>query len=136
MDNNVLNDLLLTKALSDYADKKNKELRDVIDDVFADGALDRDEYLHSVLELTKAGYIESDLENEEDIEMSEAVGYDIKGLTSNGNEYVEELLHQPTAGERVKKFFKEFDAMCGKVADSGPGKLAGTVIFPLLSILL
>lgn len=129
-------DLLLTKAMSDYAGKEERfeSLNDVIDEVFADGALDRVDYLHNVMELTQYGYINSDLENEEDIELSEAIGFDIVGITEQGMEAIRELLNEKTTGEKVKEFFLKFDEVCGKVADSGIGKLAGTLLLPILGI--
>lgn len=132
-----LEDLLLTKAMTDYATKEKRFdcLNDVIDEVFADGALDREEYLHSIMELTQLGYISSDLACEEDIEMSEAVGYDIIGLTPNGIEYINRMMNDETIGSKVKGFFAKFDECCGKVANSGFVKLTSAVILPALALL-
>ena len=134
MNKKLIEDLLLTKAMSDLATKENRFdcLNDVIDEVLADGAIDRDLYLHSIMELTQLGYVKSDIESEDDIEMSEAVGYDIVGLTPKGVEYVNDILKEPTLGEKAKHFFKEFDNVCGKLANSGVVNLAGTCLLPLL----
>ena len=134
----LLENLLLTKAMCDYSKKEERfdSLNDVIDEVFADGALDRDKYLHSIMELTQLGYIDSDIESEEDIEMSEAVGYDIIGLTANGVEYINSLYNESSKADRVKDFFKKFDSICGSIADSGTGKLVGTVLLPLLGMFI
>lgn len=134
----LMEDLLLTKAMSDLVTRENRFdcLNDVIDEVLADGAIDREVYLHSIMELSQLGYVESDIESEEDIEMSEAVGYDIVGLTPTGLEYVNDILKEPTLGEKAKHFFSEFDNVCKKVADSGIGNLAGTLLLPILSMFL
>lgn len=134
----LLADLLLTKAMADYAVKEERFdcLNDVIDEVFADGALDREEYLTSVMELTQFGFVASDIECEEDIAMSEAVGYDIIGLTPKGIEYIDTLAKNDNKGQKIKDFFKEFDKVCGKFADSGIGKLTGTILIPILGLIL
>lgn len=138
MNKKLIEDLLLTKAMSDLATKENRFdcLNDVIDEVLADGAIDRDLYLHSIMELTQLGYVESDIESEDDIEMSEAVGYDIVGLTPKGLEYVNDIINEPTLGGKVKNFFKEFDNVCKKVANSGIGDLTGSLILPILGMIL
>ena len=140
LNNELISDLLLTKAMSDYAKQSEDEeintLNDVIDLVFADGALDREKYLHSIMELTTSGLVASDIENEEDIEMSEAVGYDIAGLTSKGLEYIDSLQNEPTMGEKIRNFFRAFNDACGEVADNGVVKLAGTVVLPILGLLV
>lgn len=132
----LMADLLLTKAMADYSVKEERfdSLNDVIDEIFADGAIDRDDYLHSVMELTQLGYVASDIESEEDIEMSEAVGYDIVGLTSQGLEYINSILNEPTIGEKAKNFFTEFDNLCKKMDGSGIVKLTGTLLLPLLGL--
>lgn len=73
---------------------------------------------------------------EEDIEMSEADGYDIEGLTAKGMEYINILLHKPSTGEKVSNFFKEFDKVCNKVVDSGAVRLTGGILLPLLGLLI
>lgn len=132
----LLNDLLLTKAMSDYAMKEERfdSLNDVLDEVFADGALDRDSYFTSVMKLTQLGYVASDIENEEDIELSEAVGYDIEGVTAEGMEYINSLYNKPKLGDKIKNYFKEFDNICRKIADSGAGKLTGSIILKLIGL--
>lgn len=134
----LLADLLLTKAMADYAVKEERfdSLNDVIDEVFADGALDREEYLTSVMELTQFGFVASDIECEEDIAMSEAVGYDIIGLTTKGIEYINSLEQSENKGKKIRDFFKEFDNVCGKIADSGIGKLTGAILIPILGLIL
>lgn len=138
MNKKLIEDLLLTKAMADLATKENRFdcLNDVIDEVLADGAIDREDYLHSIMELSQLGYINSDIESEEDIEMSEAVGFDIVGLTPKGEEYINSILNEPTMGEKVKKFFTEFDNACERVADSGIVKLTGSLILPILGMFL
>ena len=133
-----LEDLLLTRAMADYVHKEERfeSLNDVIDEVFADGALNREDYLHSIMQLTQFGYVISDIESEEDIEMSEAVGYDIKGLTPKAIEYVSDLENDKAAGEKVKSFFIKFYEMCDKLANSGTVNLAGKLIIPVLKLLV
>lgn len=75
------------------------------------------------------------LENEEDIEMSEAVGFDISGLTLEGEKHVEDLLKKPETGEKIHGFFKKLDEACGRIADTGAARLAGTIILPVLALL-
>jgi len=138
MSKTLMSDLLLTKAMADYSLREERfdSLNDVIDEVFSDGALDRENYLHSIMKLTQLGYVASDIESEEDIEMSEAVGYDIVGLTAKGINFINGLMEDKTWGDKVKDFFVKFDNVCEKVADSGIVKLTGALIFPVLGIFI
>lgn len=131
-----LGNLLLTKAMSDSVGSVERWgiLNDVIDEVFADGAIDRDDYLHSIMELTQLGFISSDIRTEEDIEMSEAVGYDIQGLTVDGLDYIEKLKEKPEFKEKVTSFFNKFSEVCGAVSENGAVKLLGTAILPLVGL--
>lgn len=131
-----LGDLLLTKAMADSVGSIERwgSLNDVIDEVFADGAIDREDYLHSVMELTQLGFINSDIQTEEDIELSEAVGYDIQGLTVDGLDYIKQLKDKPEFKERVTSFFNQFSKVCGAVSDNGTVKLLGSTILPLLAL--
>ncbi len=122
-------DLLLTKAICEHAEKE-----EILDELLSNEALDREEYLHNIMELTQLGYVDSNIEMEEDIKMSEAVGFDITGLTTKGMEYVTSLENEPTMVDKIKTFFKDVDDICGKIADSGIGKLAGTIVLPALSL--
>lgn len=146
LDNKLEEDLLLTKAMGDSVGKMERwnSLDDILDEVFMDGALDRERYLHSVMELTRLGLVYSDViefEDDEDdeLEIESApldLEYHIEGLTDKGVEYINALLHEPTRVEKVKGFFKKFDEVCGKIADSGVGKLAGTIVLPVLALLI
>lgn len=129
--------LLLTKGLSENIGKCERweSLNDIVGELLENDVLDCKEYLHDVMELTRLGYVKSDLENEEDIEMSEAVGFDISGLTLDGEKHVEDLLKKPATGEKIHGFFKKLDEACGRIADTGAARLAGTIILPALALL-
>lgn len=137
MDKKIVNDLLLTKAMADSVGKLERwgSLNDIVDEIFENGVIDRDEYLHSIMELTQLGFIHSDIESEEDIEMSEAVGYDIQCLTDKGMEYINTLLHEPTTGEKVKDFFKKFNVACERIVENPVVKLTGSILLPALALL-
>lgn len=83
--------LLLTKAMSDNIGRVERWscLEDVVDELLMDGTIDREEYLTSIMELTQLGLIASDIESEEDIEMSEAVGFESAGVTKEGLAYID-----------------------------------------------
>lgn len=136
MDKKIVNDLLLTKAMADSIGKLERwaSLNDIVDEVFENGVIDREEYLHSIMELTRLGFIVSDIECEEDIEMSEAVGYDIQGLTDKGMEYINTLLHEPTVG-KSKEFFEKFNVACEKIVANPVVKLTGSILLPALALL-
>lgn len=137
LNNKLLADFLLTKAMSDSTRKIDRWncLNDVIDEVFADGALDRNEYLTSVMELTQLGLVASDIESEEDIEMSEAVGFDIVGVTKEGLAYIDRLYADTTVRGKVTVFFDKFNEVCNKISENGAVKLLGTTIVPIMSLL-
>lgn len=130
--------LLCTKAMADYADKEERfdELNDVVAELFENDAIDRSEYLCSIMKLTQLGYVSSDIESEEDIEMSEAVGFDISGLTPMGIEYVADLIKDETIGSKVKAFFVKADDFLGKLANSGTAKFASKIAFPVCFMLV
>lgn len=130
----LTNDLFLTKALENNIGKLERwdSLDSIVDELFENGALDRESYLHSIMELTQSGYIESDIEEEEDIKLSEMAGYDIQGLTPKGKEYIDSLLHEPAKGEKIKQFFKKVDEACDSFVESGVGKL----VLPLLGLFI
>lgn len=136
LEKRILNDLLLTKAMADSVGKVDRwnSLNDIVDELLANNAIDRDSYLHSIMTLTQLKYINSDIESKEDIEMSEAVGFDIRGLTASGIAYIDSLLHEPM-GDKVKAFFKKFDTICGEIADSGIVKLTNSILLPALGLL-
>lgn len=137
LNDKLLADLLLTKAMSDSTTKMDRWncLNDVINEVFADGALDRNEYLISVMELTQLGLISSNINEEEDIEMSEAVGFDIVGVTEQGLAYIERLYADATVKGKVTAFFDKFNEVCNKLNENGAVKLLGTTIVPIMSLL-
>lgn len=136
--------LLLLKAMEDSVGTAEgwDSLNDVIDDIFADNAVDIGDVMQGVMELTQLGLINSDIKNEEDLEMSEAVGYDIEGLTPDGEKYVEEYLKQgteqdvkqdmeqwnPTVKEKFIARFNQISDVCGKISENGIVKLIGTFI--------
>ena len=130
--------LLLTKAMSDNIGRVERWtcLDDVVDELLMDGAIDREEYLTSIMELTQLGLISSDIKSEEDIEMSETVGFDIIGLTTEGLEYIEKLKLNTEFKEKVTVFFDKFSKVCGEVSENGAVKLLGMAILPLLSLLV
>lgn len=130
--------LLLTKAMSDNIGRVERWtcLDDVVDELLMDGAIDREEYLTSIMELTQLGLISSDIKSEEDIEMSETVGFDIIGLTTEGLQYIEKLKLNTEFKEKVTAFFDKFSKVCGEVSENGVVKLLGMAILPLLSLLV
>ena len=138
LDKQQLKDLVLTKAMYDSIGKLDRwnSLNDIVDELFENGVLDREEYSHSIFVLTNLDLVESDIKHEEDVETSEAVGYEIVGLTPKGVEYIATIKKDKTVGAKIIKFFEEFDNLCGRIADSGVVKLTKTVIFPLYQNIL
>ena len=138
LNNKLMADLLLTKAMSDNVDRIERwaSLDDVVDELLMDGAIDREEYLTSIMELTQLGLIASDIENVEDIEMSEAVGFDIVGVTEQGLAYIDGLGADTTVKDKVTDFFNKFNEVCGAISDNGVVRLLGTTIVPMLSVLM
>ncbi|MCM1542117.1 MAG: hypothetical protein NC121_12780 [Blautia sp.] len=146
--NGQVADLLLTKAMADSVGSTGRwdSLNAVIDEVFENGAVDRDGYLHSIMELTQLGFVNSDLREEGDIEMSEAAGYDIAGLTSAGEKYIGQYLEQdmgqdtrqsieqwePTVKEKFIARFNTVSEICGKISENGMVKLISTIILPII----
>lgn len=128
--------LLLTKAMSDNIGRVERWscLEDVVDELLMDGTIDREEYLTSIMELTQLGLIASDIESEEDIEMSEAVGFEIAGVTKEGLAYIDSLYADTTVKGKVTAFFDKFNAVCGALSDNGAVRLLGTTIVPILSL--
>ena len=106
--------LLLTKAMSDNIGRVERWscLEDVVDELLMDGTIDREEYLTSIMELTQIGLIASDIESEEDIEMSEAVGFEIAGVTKEGLAYIDSLYADTTVKGKVTAFFDKFNEVC------------------------
>lgn len=137
LNNKLIADLLLTKAMSDNVGRIERwaSLDDVVDELLMDGAIDREEYLTSIMELTQLGLIASDIENVEDIEMSEAVGFDIVGVTEQGLAYIDSLYADTTVKDKVTAFFDKFNEVCNKINENGAVKLLGTTIVPVLSLL-
>lgn len=129
--------LLLTKAMSDNIGRVERWtcLDDVVDELLMDGAIDREEYLTSIMKLTQLGLIASDIESEEDIEMSEAVGFEIAGVTKEGLAYIDSLYADTTVKDKVTAFFDKFNEVCNKINENGAVKLLGTTIVPILSLL-
>lgn len=115
-----IEDLFLLKALEEYSKSEERfdSLNDVLDEVFANGSIDRDELFYSIMEFTNLGLVTSSIESEEDIELSEGVGFDIKGLTEQGEQYIEELLKQPTLKEKAKDILKNIDKAFGKLINT------------------
>lgn len=113
--------LLLTKAMSDNIGRVERWacLDDVVDELLIDGAIDREEYLTSIMKLTQLGLISSDIESEEDIEMSEAVGFEIAGVTKEGLAYIDSLYADTTVKGKVTAFFDKFNEMCNKINENG-----------------
>lgn len=137
LNNKLIADLLLTKAMSDNIGRVERWacLDDVVDELLMDGAIDREEYLTSIMELTQLGLISSDIESEEDIEMSEAVGFEIAGVTKEGLAYIDSLYADTTVKDKVAAFFDKFNEVCNKINENGAVKLLGTTIVPILSLL-
>ena len=137
LNNKLIADLLLTKAMSDNVGRIERwaSLDDVVDELLMDGAIDREEYLTSIMELTQLGLIASDIENVEDIEMSEGVGFDIVGVTEQGLAYIDSLYADTTVKDKVTAFFDKFNEVCNKINENGAVKLLGTTIVPVLSLL-
>lgn len=129
--------LLLTKAMSDNVGRIERwaSLDDVVDELLMDGAIDREEYSTSIMKLTQLGLIASDIESEEDIEMSEAVGFEIAGVTKEGLAYIDSLYADTTVKGKVTAFFDKFNEVCGAISDNGAVRLLGTTIVPILSLL-
>lgn len=119
-----IEDLFLLKALEEYSKSEERfdSLNDVLDEVFANGSIDRDELFYSIMEFTNLGLVTSSIESEEDIELSEGVGFDIKGLTEQGEQYIEELLKQPTLKEKAKDILKNIDKAFGKLINTNTYK--------------
>lgn len=138
LNNKLIADLLLTKAMSDNVGRIERwaSLDDVVDELLMDGAIDREEYLTSIMELTQLGLIASDIENVEDIEMSETVGFDIVGVTEQGLAYIDGLGADTTVKSKVTDFFNKFNEVCGAISDNGAVRLLGTTIVPILSVLM
>ena len=134
--NKQLEVLLLTKAMSDSVGKIERwaSLYDVVDEILVNGAVDREKFLHGIMELTQLGLIASDIECEEDIEMSEAVGFDISGLTAEGIAYIEKLNDKPEVKEKVAKFFDKVNEVCGAINENNAVKLFSTTILPILAL--
>lgn len=137
LNNKLIADLLLTKAMLDNVGRIERwaSLDDVVDELLMDGAIDREEYLTSIMELTQLGLIASDIENVEDIEMSEGVGFDIVGVTEQGLAYIDSLYADTTVKGKVTAFFDKFNEVCGAISDNGAVRLLGTTIVPILSLL-
>ena len=129
--------LLLTKAMSDNIGRVERWacLDDVVDELLMDGTIDREEYLTSIMELTQLGLIASDIESEEDIEMSEAVGFEIAGVTKEGLAYIDSLYADTTVKGKVAAFFDKFNEVCNMINENGAVKLLGTTVVPVLSLL-
>ena len=129
--------LLLTKAMSDNIGRVERWacLDDVVDELLIDGAIDREEYLTSIMKLTQLGLISSDIESEEDIEMSEAVGFEIAGVTKEGLAYIDSLYADTTVKGKVTAFFDKFNEVCNNINENGAVKLLGTTVVPVLSLL-
>lgn len=113
-------DLFLLKALEDYSRSEERfdSLNDVLDEVLVNGSIDREEFFYSILEFTNLGLITSSIETEEDIALSEAIGFDIEGFTEQGKQYLEELLKQPNLKEKAKDILKSIDKAFGKLIDT------------------
>lgn len=132
-----LENLLLTKAMSDNIGRVERWtcLKDVVNELLMDGAIDREKYLTSIMELTQLGLIASDIKSEEDIEMSEVVGFEIAGVTKEGLTYIDRLYVDTTVKGKVTTFFDKFNEVCNKINENGAVKLFGTTVVPILSLL-
>lgn len=113
-------DLFLLKALEDYSqsDEGFDSLNDVLQEVFMNGVLDRDELFESILVFTNLGLVISNIESEEDIELTEAVGFDIEGFTEQGEQYVEDLLKQQQLKEKAKDILKNIDSAFERLSNT------------------
>lgn len=122
----LFNDLLLTRAMEKNIGKLERwgSLNEIIDELFADGALDRDEYFSSLLELTQLGYVASGLKIKEDIKKSEKDGYNIECVTEKGLHYIDSIMREEVMKEKVLTFFGKVDEVCGAVAESDIFKLS------------
>lgn len=113
-------DLFLLKALEDYSqsDEGFDSLNDVLQEVFRNGVIDRDELFESILVFTNLGLVISNIESEEDIELTEAVGFDIEGFTEQGEQYVEDLLKQQQLKEKAKDILKNIDSAFERLSNT------------------
>lgn len=123
-------DLFLLKALEDYSQSEERfdSLNDVLEELFANGAIDRDELFYSIMVFTNSGLVTSNIECEEDIELTEAVGFDIEGFTEQGKQYIEDLLKQQQMKEKAKGILKSIDSAFGKLADTNIYKFISGLI--------
>lgn len=137
LNDELLRDLLLTKAMENNIGQVDmwKSLNDVIDTALENGEVDKDQYYASIMKLTQLGLVESDIKNEEDLEIAEVVYGDIIGVTKEGNEYIERLSADTATKEKVAEFFDKFNEACNKLNENGAVKLLGTTIAPILSLL-
>lgn len=137
LDDKLFQDLLLTKAIENSIGQVDRweSIDDVLDDLFANGEVDRDEYFASIMKLTQLGLVESDIKNEEDLEMAEMLGCDITGVTKEGNEYIDRIDASMATKKKVTEFFDKFNEVCNKINESGAVKLAWSAITPILSLL-
>ena len=117
--------LMILKAMEDYieSDERFSSLNDVVDNILENELIDRDDFLYGVMELTNLGMVDSDIHSEQDIEDSEAVGYDIKGFTPEGNDYIEAFLKKQENIQKLKGFFKQCDELVGKLSETHTFKL-------------
>lgn len=123
-------DLFLLKALEDYSQSEERfdSLNDVLEEVFSNGAIDRDELFRSIMVFTNLGLVTSNIESEEDIELTEAVGFDIEGFTEQGKQYIDDLLKQQNFREIAKGILKSIDSAFGKLADTNIYKFISGLI--------
>lgn len=123
-------DLFLLKAIEDYSQSEERfdSLNDVLEELFANGAIDRDELFYSIMVFTNSGLVTSNIECEEDIELTEAVGFDIEGFTEQGKQYIEDLLKQQQMKEKAKGILKSIDSTLGKLADTNIYKFISGLI--------
>ncbi len=126
-----LNDIYASGNVEKYDETEEDEERatigDVLNEMFANGSVDRDSYVKSIMELTKIGYVNSDLKNEEDVKDSKLNGFEINGLTDKGRKYVDKIL----ADEKMRNDLKQSLAKCDKllkdIANSGIVQLGAAV---------
>lgn len=137
LNDELLRDLLLTKAMENSIGQVDRweSLNDVVEEVLANGEVDKDQYFASIMKLTQLGLVKSNIKNEEDLEMSEMEGCDIIGVTKEGNEYINRLSADTTTKEKVTELFDKFNEACKKLNDNEPVKLLGTTLAILSSLI-
>lgn len=119
-------DLLLTKAFEEVAADENYEdfecLSDAAFAIYVNGDIVMEEYLDSIMKLTAGGYVESSIKSQKDIEEWERSGFDIKGVTEKGNQYIEKLGQKQVRKQKISNILKKADEKVGAFSKTETGK--------------